>query len=218
MRRTRGAHRRPCRVKTRILSIAATTSVAALAVYEIWSGQSSPTLHESANVVYTSQFHPAPEVVRALPVHVPTTPAPTNTLAQARVYHVTPKVVYTPEAPASPRASISTAPPATPAPVYHANPGSYGCASLESLWESQGGSSSHAFMAAEIAMAESGGNPNAISPTNDYGLWQINASNAPGQEMLNPEANAREAIALSHDGTDWYPWTTYTSGAYGGKC
>jgi hypothetical protein len=211
MRRTRGAHRRPHRVRTRILSIAATTSVAALAVYEIWSGQSSPPLHESANVLYTSQFHPAPEVVRALPVHVPTAPAPTHTLARTRVYHVAPRVVYTPHVP-------EVSPSVAPAPVHHVNPGSYGCASLESLWESQGGSSSHAFMAAEIAMAESGGNPNAISPTSDYGLWQINSSNAPGQEMLNPEANAREAIALSHDGTDWYPWTTYTSGAYEGKC
>ena len=72
-------------------------------------------------------------------------------------------------------------------------------------------------MAAEIAMAESGGNPNAISPTDDYGLWQINASNG-ALATLNPYENARSAIILSDDGTNWDPWTTYTSGAYSGRC
>jgi hypothetical protein len=89
---------------------------------------------------------------------------------------------------------------------------------LEALWEQTGGSTGTAFVAAEIAMAESGGNPGALSPTDDAGLWQINASNAPEQEMLSPAANAREAVRLSSDGADWSPWTTYTSGAYEGKC
>jgi hypothetical protein len=97
-------------------------------------------------------------------------------------------------------------------------PGDYSCSALESLWKSAGGSPGEAFMAAEIATAESGGNPAAISPTDDYGLWQINASNAPGPEMLNPYANVREAIFLSDDGANWDPWTTYTSGAYEGRC
>ena len=48
-------------------------------------------------------------------------------------------------------------------------------------------------MAAEIAMAESGGNPNAISPTDDFGLWQINASNG-SLATLNPFQNAKSAI------------------------
>ena len=72
-------------------------------------------------------------------------------------------------------------------------------------------------MAAEIARAESGGNPNAISPTDDFGLWQINASNG-SLATLNPYANARSAIILSHDGTNWGPWTTYHIGAYYGQC
>jgi Lysozyme like domain len=72
-------------------------------------------------------------------------------------------------------------------------------------------------MAAEIAMAESGGNPNAISPTNDFGLWQINGSNG-ALATLNPLQNAKSAIALSGNGTNWGPWTTYHSGAYSGKC
>jgi len=72
-------------------------------------------------------------------------------------------------------------------------------------------------MAADIAMAESGGNPNAISPTSDFGLWQINSSNG-ALATLNPLQNAKSAITLSGNGTNWGPWTTFTSGAYAGRC
>ena len=95
--------------------------------------------------------------------------------------------------------------------------GMYSCSGLEQIWEQAGGSSADAFMAAEIAMAESGGNPNAISPTDDFGLWQINASNG-SLATLNPLQNARSAITLSDDGSNWGPWTTYHSGAYSGRC
>jgi LysM repeat protein len=101
--------------------------------------------------------------------------------------------------------------------VKSASPGMYNCSGLEQLWEQAGGSSAHAFMAAEIAMAESGGNPNAISPTDDFGLWQINASHG-SLATLNPLQNAKSAIILSDDGTNWGPWTTYHSGAYVGRC
>ncbi len=94
---------------------------------------------------------------------------------------------------------------------------SYSCSSLESLWKQAGGSPAHALMAAEIARAESSGNPNAISPTDDFGLWQINASNG-ALATLNPYENARSAIILSHDGANWDPWTTYHIGAYYGQC
>lgn len=95
--------------------------------------------------------------------------------------------------------------------------GLYSCTMLESLWESVGGNPAYAFIAAEIATAESGGNPNAISPTDDYGLWQINASHG-SMASLNPTINAQSAVAISDDGTNWTPWTTYTSGAYIGQC
>jgi LysM repeat protein len=101
--------------------------------------------------------------------------------------------------------------------VQSAPLGQYSCSALEQLWDQAGGNSADAFMAAEIAMAESGGNPNAISPTADYGLWQINASNG-SLATLNPFENARSAITLSDDGTNWNPWTTYHSGAYYGRC
>ncbi len=96
--------------------------------------------------------------------------------------------------------------------------GTLGCAGLEQLWEAAGGSSAEAFMAAEIAMAESGGRQYALSPTNDYGYWQINGSHGPAQATFNPIGNARAAVAISSDGTNWSPWTTYTSGAYRGRC
>jgi len=101
--------------------------------------------------------------------------------------------------------------------VKSAPGGMYACSALEQLWEQAGGSSAHAFIAAEIAMAESGGNANAISPTNDFGLWQINGSNG-ALATLNPLQNAKSAVALSGNGTNWGPWTTYHSGAYLGKC
>ncbi|HEX3516160.1 MAG TPA: LysM peptidoglycan-binding domain-containing protein [Trebonia sp.] len=95
--------------------------------------------------------------------------------------------------------------------------GMYSCSGLEELWEQEGGSPAAAFMAAEIAMAESGGDANAISPTDDFGLWQINGSNG-SLATLNPFQNAKSAITLSDNGADWNPWTTYHSGAYSGRC
>ena len=96
--------------------------------------------------------------------------------------------------------------------------GTLSCHGLEQLWESAGGSSGEAFMAAEIAMAESGGRQFALSPTNDYGYWQINGSHGPAEATFNPMGNARAAIAISDNGGNWGAWTTYTSGAYRGRC
>jgi len=96
--------------------------------------------------------------------------------------------------------------------------GTLGCSGLEALWEAAGGSHAEAFMAAEIAMAESGGRQYALSPTNDYGYWQINGSHGPAQATFNPIGNAKAAIAISGNGTDWNPWTTYVTGAYRGRC
>ena len=94
-----------------------------------------------------------------------------------------------------------------------------GCAALMTIWKEAGGSSAEAFTAAEIAMAESGGRQYAVSPTDDYGLWQINmAAHGPTQATFNEMGNARAAIAISDDGNNWTPWTTYMSGAYEGRC
>ena len=95
--------------------------------------------------------------------------------------------------------------------------GTLGCSGLERLWDSAGGNPHDAFMAAEIAMAESGGNQYALSPTDDYGYWQINASNG-SLATFSAYGNARSAIILSDNGTNWSPWTTYTAGLYAGRC
>jgi LysM repeat protein len=95
--------------------------------------------------------------------------------------------------------------------------GMYSCSALEQIWEQAGGNAASAFMAAEIAMAESSGNPGAISPTDDFGLWQINGSNG-ALATLNPFQNAKSAITLSDNGANWGPWSTFHSGAYYGKC
>jgi LysM repeat protein len=95
--------------------------------------------------------------------------------------------------------------------------GTLGCSGLEQLWDAAGGNPSHAFMAAEIAMAESGGDQYAHSPTDDFGYWQINASNG-SLATYDAYGNARSAIILSDNGTNWSPWTTYTAGLYVGRC
>lgn len=95
--------------------------------------------------------------------------------------------------------------------------GTLDCSGLESLWIYAGGNPLHARMAASIAMAESGGYQYAHSPTDDFGYWQVNISHG-GLATYDAYGNATAAIVLSRDGTYWYPWTTYTSGAYRGFC
>ena len=85
--------------------------------------------------------------------------------------------------------------------------GIYSYGELESLWRSAGGASWAANTAACIAEHESGGNPGAISPTDDFGLWQINGSHG-AMASLNPGVNVHSAIIISNDGTNWGPWTT----------
>jgi LysM repeat protein len=115
------------------------------------------------------------------------------------------------------RTTANAAPKAAPHTPTSIPSGNLSCSGLERLWDAAGGNPAHAFVAAEIAMAESGGRQYAHSPTNDYGYWQINASNG-SLATYNALGNARSAIILSHNGTNWSPWTTYTSGAYHGRC
>jgi LysM repeat protein len=96
--------------------------------------------------------------------------------------------------------------------------GHLSCSGLEALWEVAGGSKAEAFIAAEIAMAESGGQQFAHSPTNDFGYFQINGGHGPAMATYDPIGNAKAAIAISDNGRNWRPWTTYTSGAYRGRC
>ena len=109
-----------------------------------------------------------------------------------------------------------SAPPASA--VVTGASGIYSCGALEALWEQAGGPAGEAFMAAQIAMAESGGNPNAISPTDDLGLWQVNRPVWGALASFDPLTNARSAVSISDGGSNWSPWVTFQRGLYRGKC
>jgi LysM repeat protein len=95
--------------------------------------------------------------------------------------------------------------------------GTLDCSGLEELWEEAGGSSGEAFMAASIAMAESGGQEFATGSVGERGYWQINPDHG-SLSTYDPLGNAKAAVIISDDGRDWDPWTTFTSGAYIGRC
>ena len=95
--------------------------------------------------------------------------------------------------------------------------GTLGCTQLEELWTAAGGSQGEAFTAAEIAMAESGGNQFATGTVGERGYWQINPDHG-SLSTYDPMGNAKAAVIISADGTNWTPWTTYTSGLYIGRC
>lgn len=78
--------------------------------------------------------------------------------------------------------------------------------------------------AAAIAMAESGGNPLAQGdppgPANatpngtstSFGLWQVHVPAHPEydpQSLLDPNYNAKAALAISSGGTVWKWWSTF---------
>jgi Lysozyme like domain len=90
--------------------------------------------------------------------------------------------------------------------------------------QSVGFSASGAQTIAAIALAESRGDTGAISPLNsngtrDYGIVQINSvhfsEGAISQaQALQPIASLAYALRLSDNGTNFAPWSTFTSGAY----
>lgn len=89
---------------------------------------------------------------------------------------------------------------------------------LKQLWTANGGNPAWAPMAAAVALAESGGNTQSVNSTDpaggSYGLWQINGVHASAgvanptwaATMFDPNANAKEAVALSGNGANWAPW------------
>jgi len=61
-----------------------------------------------------------------------------------------------------------------------------------------------------VMQCESGGNPNAVSPTGDHGLMQINEVNFArfaGRSPYDPEANLEVAYAMSAGGTSFWAWS-----------
>jgi len=123
------------------------------------------------------------------------------------------------------QAGQAAAPPATPAAPAaptalttstHLS-GTLSCNGLEELWEEAGGSHAEAFMAAEIAMAESSGRQFATGPFGERGYWQINTNHG-SLSTYDPLGNAKAAVIISANGTNWHPWTTFLTGAYRGRC
>ena len=93
----------------------------------------------------------------------------------------------------------------------------YSCSGLEQLWEQAGGSPAARVHGRRDRDGRVRRQPERDQPDRRLGLWQINASNG-SLATLNPFQNAQSAITLSDNGTNWDPWTTYTGGAYSGKC
>jgi Lysozyme like domain len=96
-------------------------------------------------------------------------------------------------------------------------PGTLGCAGLEALWVSAGGSPSAEVTAASIAMAESSGNQYATGPVGERGYWQISPIWG-ALSTYDAYGNAQAAVTISNDGSNWTPWTTFLTGAYAGQC
>jgi len=81
--------------------------------------------------------------------------------------------------------------------------------------------------AVSIALAESGGNPQAYNPERQagtaqgygsFGLWQIYLKKHPefaGTNLFDPQTNASAAFAVYRQaGGSFQPWSTFKSGAY----
>lgn len=91
----------------------------------------------------------------------------------------------------------------------------YSIEDIARIWIRNGGDQRYGKLlyTCEIAMAESGGNSDAIGPAGDYGLWQINRINfahfgVNSFTVLNPDTNARIAIAMSSNAYNWAAWCT----------
>jgi LysM repeat protein len=95
--------------------------------------------------------------------------------------------------------------------------GTLSCGGLEELWEQAGGSSGEAVTAASIAMAESSGRQFATGGVGERGYWQINPNHG-SLSTYDPLGNAKAAVIISDNGQNWSPWTTFTSGAFRGRC
>lgn len=93
---------------------------------------------------------------------------------------------------------------------------------LEALWISQGGSPDTAPVAASVAMAESSGRRDAVSPNPDggqnVGVWQLDTKGKGAgytiSQLQDPATNARAAVKGSANGQDWGAWSTFTTGRY----
>lgn len=98
---------------------------------------------------------------------------------------------------------------------------------LAALAAAAGFSGSDLTTAVSIALAESGGNPQAYNPERaagaaqghgSYGLWQIYITAHPeysAAQLIDPSYNAQAAFAVYREaGGRFTPWSTFKNGAY----
>jgi hypothetical protein len=93
--------------------------------------------------------------------------------------------------------------------------GNYSLEQLESLWTSLGGSASSAYEAAQVALSESSGNPNATSANPDggenVGLWQLDTKGVGAgytvAQLQSPTQNAIITIMATGNGANWSEWS-----------
>ncbi len=93
---------------------------------------------------------------------------------------------------------------------------------LEQLWIAAGGDPRVAANMAAIALAESGGIPNAVNPSDNggtqasWGLWQISngTHEAPSPAWANPYDNAQMAVQKFVNAKGFSPWGTYGGATY----
>ena len=146
-----------------------------------------------------------------LPRHLPA-PAAMPAQSSASTTSYTPRHASSGEAAgASSQAAVSTA--ATTTNLS----GTLGCGGLEALWVKAGGSPGR-------------GGHRGVHRDGRVRRQPVRHRNRrrarlladqPGQRLalhLRSYGNARAAVIMSGNGTNWSPWTTYTSGAYAGRC
>jgi len=85
--------------------------------------------------------------------------------------------------------------------------------SLQTLWKFEHGNSSKAEMMAAIALAESSGISDAVSPAGAIGLWQVMPFWAsdfgwPVSYLYQPVYSALAAVRISGDGSNVGAWDT----------
>lgn len=92
--------------------------------------------------------------------------------------------------------------------------GNYNVAQLQSLWTANGGAAAKSFEAAQIAMAESSGNPDATSSNpfggTNVGLWQLDTEGVGAgytvAQLKDPTTNCRITVMATANGTNWSEW------------
>lgn len=89
----------------------------------------------------------------------------------------------------------------------------YSAIQIHEVWLRNGGSPALSPIATGVALAESNGWVEAVSPADDHGLWQINRIHFgtfgfTDRTVLDPDLNAQAAITISSNGRNWAAWCT----------